>query len=249
MRKIQISIALGAALLSASAMAADVRIATEGAYAPWNFMDDSGNVAGFEIELGNEMCARAGVECEWVVNEWDSIIPNLVAGNYDVIMAGMSVTDERKETIMFGDEYTPADPSSFVAASSAGVDMSNASGLKIGAQGATIQAAYLEANLADGNDILTYESADQSVADLAAGNIDVLLADTSFLEPVVSGSGGALAFVGDKVSIGGGVAPGYRQDAGELAEQMNAALAEIKEDGTLSKLLIEFFEKDLWAEQ
>ena len=141
------------------------------------------NVAGFEIELGNEMCARAGVECEWVVNEWDSIIPNLVAGNYDVIMAGMSVTDERKETIMFGDEYTPADPSSFVAASSASIDMANASGLKIGAQGATIQAAYLEANLADGNDILSYESADQSVADLAAGNIDVLLADTSFLEP------------------------------------------------------------------
>ncbi len=249
MRKIQISVALAAALVSASAMAADVRIATEGAYAPWNFMDDSGNVAGFEIDLGNEMCARAGVECEWVVNEWDSMIPNLVAGNYDMLMAGMSVTDERKETIMFGDEYTPPDPSSFAAASSADVDMANASGLKIGAQGATIQAAYLEANLADGNDILSYESADQAVADLVAGNIDVLLADTSFLEPVVNGSGGTLAFVGDKVAIGGGVAPGYRQDEGELAAKMNASLADIKADGTLSKLLIEYFEKDLWAEQ
>ncbi len=249
MRKLSISAALAAALLSASAMAADVRIATEGAYAPWNFMDDSGKVAGFEVELGNEICKRAGVECEWVVNEWDSIIPNLVAGNYDMIMAGMSVTDERKETIMFGDEYTPADPSSFVAASAATIDMANASGLKIGAQGATIQAAYLEANLADGNDILSYESADQSVADLAAGNIDVLLADTSFLEPVVQGSGGALAFVGDKVAIGGGVAAGYRQEDGDLAAKMNAALAEVKADGTLSKLLIEFFEKDLWAEQ
>ena len=249
MNKLMMGVALGAMLSTGTSFAADVRIGTEGAYAPWNFLDDSGDLAGFEIELGNELCKRAQLECEWVVNEWDSIIPNLVAGNYDVIMAGMAVTDERKETIMFGDEYTPADPSSFIAASSASIDLANASGLKIGAQGATIQAAYLEANLADGNDILSYESADQSVADLAAGNIDVLLADTSFLEPIVQGSGGALAFVGDKVSIGGGVAPGYRQDAGDLAEKMNAAMAEIKADGTLSKLLIEFFEKDLWAEQ
>ena len=249
MKKIQMSAALAAALLSTSAFAADVRIATEGAYAPWNFMDDSGKVAGFEVELGNVLCERAGVECEWVVNEWDSIIPNLVAGNYDVIMAGMSVTDERKETIMFGDEYFPADPSSFVAASSASIDFDNLKGLKIGAQGATIQAAYIEANLADGNDILTYESADQSVADLAAGNIDILLADSSFLAPVVEGSGGAMSVVGEPVTIGGGVAAGYRQADSELADKMNAALEEVRADGTLSTLLIEFFEKDPWAEQ
>lgn len=248
MRKIQFGAAIAAALFSASAMAADVRIATEGAYAPWNFMDDSGKVAGFEVELGNVICERAGVECEWIVNEWDSIIPNLVAGNYDMIMAGMSITDERKETIMFGSEYFPADPSAFVAASSANIDFDNLKGLKIGAQGATIQAGYLEANLAEGNDILTYETADQSVADLAAGNIDILLADPSFLEPVVEGSGGALAFVGDRIKIGDGVAAGYRQADGELAEKMNAALEEVRADGTLSELLVEFFEKDPWAE-
>jgi len=248
MRKIQFSAAIAAALLSASAMAADVRIATEGAYAPWNFMDDSGKVAGFEVELGNLVCERAGVECEWVVNEWDSIIPNLVAGNYDMIMAGMSVTDERKETIMFGNEYFPADPSAFVAASSADIDFDNLKGLKIGAQGATIQAAYVEANLADGNDILSYETADQSVADLAAGNIDLLLADASFLEPIVKGSGGAIAFVGERVQIGGGVAAGYRQADGDLAEKMNAALEDVRTDGTLSKLLVEYFENDPYAQ-
>jgi len=248
MRMIRISAALAAALFTLSAQAADVRIATEGAYAPWNFMDDDGKVAGFEVELGNEICARAGVECEWVVNEWDSIIPNLIAGNYDMIMAGMSVTEERMQTISFGDQYFPADPSSFVAASSADIDLT-AGGLKIGAQGATIQAGWIEANLADGNDLLMYETADQSVADLAAGNIDVLLADKSFLNPVVEGSGGALAFIGDDVAIGGGVAAGYRQADAELAEKMNAALESVREDGTLSELLIKYFEKDPWAEQ
>ena len=76
----------------------------------------------------------------------------------------------------------------------------------------------------------------------------MLLADTGFLDPVVKGTDGAIVFVGEKVQIGGGVAPGYRQADGEVAEKMNAALAEIEADGTLSKLLIEYFENDPWSE-
>ena len=76
-----------------------VRMGTEGAYPPYNYIDDKGEVAGFERELGDELCARAELTCEWVTNDWDSIIPNLVSGNYDTIIAGMSITDERKEKI------------------------------------------------------------------------------------------------------------------------------------------------------
>src|ERR1041384_3293823 len=92
-----------------------VRIATEGAYAPWNFLNDAGEPAGYEIDLGNAICAKAGFTCEFVINDWDSIIPNLLAGNYDVIMAGMSITDERLETIDFTDAYFPPDPSKYAA--------------------------------------------------------------------------------------------------------------------------------------
>ena len=159
------------------AYAADVRIGTEGAYPPWNFIDDSGKLAGFEIDLGNALCEKAGVSCEFVQNEWDSIIPNLVAGNYDVIMAGMSITEERRETIDFSEEYFPPSPSLFAAAAGAELDFDNLKGVKIGAQGATIQAAHLEEAMADGNTLLTYETPDQSVADLMAGNIDLLFAD------------------------------------------------------------------------
>ncbi len=240
MKKLILALTLGT--VAGTGFAADVRIGTEGAYAPWNFLDDSGKLAGFEIELGNELCKRAGVECEFVVNEWDSIIPNLVAGNYDVIMAGMSVTDERKETINFSAEYYPPDPSKFIAAPGVKVDWDNPQGLKIGAQGATIQAAYLESDLSDGNTILTFETPDQSVADLMAGNIDVLLADNTFLASVVEGSGGAVEFVGPDVSIGGGVAMGMRKDDAELAKNMNTALEDMKADGTVDKLIMEFFE-------
>ena len=84
-----------------------VRLGTEGAYPPYNFINDAGEVDGFERELGDELCARAELTCEWVTNEWDSIIPNLVSGNYDVIIAGMSITDERKEVIDFSEELHP----------------------------------------------------------------------------------------------------------------------------------------------
>ena len=91
------------ALTAGAALAQDVvRLGTEGAYPPYNFINDANEVDGFERDMGDEMCTRAGLTCEWVTNEWDSIIPNLVSGNYDVIIAGMSITDERDELIDFG---------------------------------------------------------------------------------------------------------------------------------------------------
>ena len=99
---------------SNGALADTIRLGTEGAYEPWNFVNDSGKLDGFEIELGNELCKRANLSCEWVKNDWDSIIPNLKAGNYDAIIAGMSVTTERQQVIDFTSEYYPPDLSYYV---------------------------------------------------------------------------------------------------------------------------------------
>lgn len=242
MNKSLLSAALAASLACSGAMADTVRIGTEGAYAPWNYVDDSGKLAGFEIDLANDLCQRAQLTCEFVANEWDSIIPNLIAGNYDVIMAGMSVTRERKESINFSAEYFPPDPSVFAAAGGADFDFMNLKGVKIGVQGATIQAAYAEENLSDGNTILSYETGDQSIADLAAGNIDLLLADPNFLAPVIEASNGAMVITGPSIPIGGGVAAGLRKDDSELEAKLNEALAAAKADGTLDKLIAEYFD-------
>ena len=115
-----------------------VRMGTEGAYPPYNFINDAGEVDGFERALGDELCARAELTCEWVTNEWDSIIPNLVSGNYDTIIAGMSITDERDEVIDFSQGYTQPDPSVFLGMGE--VDTMSA---VIAAQTGTIQAAYV----------------------------------------------------------------------------------------------------------
>ena len=227
--------------LTAAADAQAIRIGTEGAYAPWNFLDDSGKVAGFEIDLGNELCKRAGLECEWVVNEWDTIIPNLVAGNYDAIMAGMSITDERKQSIDFSQNYFPPDPSKYVTAAGKSFDFANLQGVRIGVQGATIQAAYAEEKFAAGNTILSFETADQALADLNAGNVDIILADGSYLAEVVAGSSGALELVGPDVIIGGGVGVGLRKADDELQQKFDTAISDAKKDHTIDALITKWF--------
>ena len=104
------SILLGTAALALTAgvaMADTVRLGTEGAYPPYNFINDKGEVDGFERELGDELCKRAELTCEWVTNDWDSIIPNLTSGNYDAIIAGMSITEGIVENFTLKVVWTP----------------------------------------------------------------------------------------------------------------------------------------------
>ncbi len=211
-----------------------VRMGTEGAYPPYNFINDAGEVDGFERQLGDELCKRAELTCTWVVNDWDSIIPNLVSGNYDTIIAGMSITDERDEVIDFTNEYMPPDPSGFVALS-ADVDLKGV----IAAQTGTIQASYV-ASMA-GATLVEFASADETIAAVKNGEADAVLADKSYLAPIVAESGGALSFAGDDVQIGGGVGMGVRESDGELKAKFNAAIDSMKADGTLNAMIIKWF--------
>jgi ABC-type amino acid transport/signal transduction systems, periplasmic component/domain len=242
MKKMMLAAAAILALGTPAFAQETVRIATEGAYAPWNFLNDAGEPAGYEIDLGNAICEKAGITCEWIINDWDSIIPNLLAGNYDLIMAGMSITEERLETIDFTQDYFPPDPSKFVSTAGSGIDPSALSGARIGVQGGTIQAAYAEENLASGNTVVTFTTADQAMADLMAGNLDTILADGAYLEPVVTAASGAIEFVGEDIMIGGGVGAGLRKDAADLKAKIDDALSALKADGTVDKLIAQWFE-------
>ena len=219
------------ALIAGTAMAQDVvRLGTEGAYPPYNFINDAGEVDGFERALGDELCARAELNCTWVTNDWDSIIPNLVSGNYDAIMAGMSITPEREEVIAFSDPYTQPDPSAFVAMS-ADADLS--AGV-IAAQSGTIQAGYVASDMPDAT-LLEFATPEESVAAVRNGEADAVLADKAFLAPVAEA--GELAFVGEDVLIGGGIGIGLRQTDTELKAKFDAAIQSMKADGTLNTMI------------
>jgi polar amino acid transport system substrate-binding protein len=211
-----------------------VRMGTEGAYPPYNFLNDDGEVDGFEREVGDEMCARAELTCEWVTNEWDSIIPNLVSGNYDTIIAGMSITAERDEVIDFTQDYYPPTSSAYVAVS----DVVDLMGGVVAAQTSTIQAGHV---VDTGAALLEFPTPEETIAAVRAGEADAVLADKDFLVPIVDASGGELMFVGDDVPLGGGIGMGIRESDTELRDKMDAAITSMKEDGTLNAMLIKWF--------
>lgn len=236
MRHITLTAAL--ALIATGALAQDVvRLGTEGAYPPFNFINDQGEVDGFERELGDELCARAGLTCEWVTNEWDSIIPNLTSGNYDAILAGMSITDERDEVIDFTQEYFPNVPSAYVALS----EDADLTGGTIAAQVNTIQAAHVAES---GATLLEFATPEETIAAVSNGEADAVFADRDFLAPAVEASGGELMFVGEPVLIGQGVGMGLRESDAEIKEAFDAAIGEMKADGSLNELIVKWFGED-----
>ncbi|MBT9383144.1 transporter substrate-binding domain-containing protein [Pseudooceanicola sp. CBS1P-1] len=236
MKKTILSTAL-LALLASPVLAQDVvRMGTEGAYPPYNFIDDNGQVAGFERDLGDELCKRAALTCEWVTNDWDSIIPNLVSGNYDTIMAGMSITDERKEVIDFTQDYYPPTESIYIAPED-GVDLKTG---VIAAQTGTIQAGYVAET---GATLLEFATGDETIAAVKNGEADAVFADKDFLLPYTED--GSLKVVGDPVALGGGIGMGLRKSDTALKDKFDAAITAMKEDGSLNTLLVKYFGKDV----
>jgi polar amino acid transport system substrate-binding protein len=217
------------ALTAGMSFADTVRMGTEGAYEPYNYINDDGELDGFEKHLGDELCKRAGLTCEWVINDWDTIIPNLVSGNYDTIIAGMSITDERDEVIDFTDPYTQPDPSAYMALSS---DV-NLDGAVIAAQTNTIQSGFVAAS---GGTLVEFATADETVAAVRSGEADAVLADRNYLLPIADADAG-LVLLAQQEMIGGGVGMGIRESDGELRAKFNAAIQSMKADGSLNALI------------
>jgi polar amino acid transport system substrate-binding protein len=234
----KLTLALSVLALSGTAALAQnvVRIGTEGAYPPFNFINEANALVGYEIDLGNELCKRAELTCEWVINDWDTIIPNLVGGNYDVIMAGMNATEARAEVISFSDAYKRPDPSAYMAL--AGTDPAVIDSGVIAAQSNTVQAAMVAETSAT---LIEFPTPDETIAAVRSGTADAVLADKDFLLTYLNDSNGELIFVGEKMPPGQGVSAGLRQSDDELRAKFSAAIASMKADGSLNALLVQWF--------
>lgn len=236
MKKMMLATALLALTTGASLAQDVVRIGTEGAYEPYNYIDQAtGELTGYEIELGNELCKRAALNCEFVQNAWDSIIPNLQSGNYDLIMAGMSITAERDEVIDFSQNYIPPASSAYLALTA---DVNTGEGAVIAAQTGTIQAGYVAES---GATLLEFATPDETVAAVKNGEADAVFADKDYLAPIAADSNGELVLLANEVQLGGGVGIGLRETDTELKDKLNAAIQSMKDDGSLNAMITKWF--------
>ncbi|WP_420023531.1 transporter substrate-binding domain-containing protein [Cereibacter azotoformans] len=238
MKKLILTTALLALAAGTAAAQQTVRMGTEGAYPPYNFINDKGEVDGYERELGDELCKRANLTCTWVKNEWDSIIPNLQSGNYDTIMAGMSITEEREEVIDFTQNYIPPLASAYAAIS----PDADIEGGVVAAQTGTIQASHVAES---GATLLEFATGEETVAAVRNGEADAVFADKDFLVPFVNESNGEFTFVGEDVPLGGGVGMGVRKSDTELKEKFNAAIQSMKDDGTINAMIRKWFGEEI----
>jgi len=250
---------LAAAILmvtAASGQAQDdvLRIGTEGAYPPWNATDPSGALIGFEIELGLALCAEMGRTCEFVAQDWDGMIPALLNGRYDLIMAGMSITEERQQTITFSNGYATTPAHFATAPDSPHVDIESTDdalaaldGAVIGVQVGTIHQNFLTDHLPNA-EMRCYDTQDQLNLDLLSGRIDAGLADiTAWMDLNEAEGDNATATIGQPLTgidfevFGDGVGIGMRHEDTELHDQVNAALAALHASGTSQAIAHEWF--------
>ena len=254
-----------------------ITIASEGAYAPWNYKNAAGDLIGFEIDLAKDLCARMDAECTVVEQAWDGIIPALQAGKYDAIMAGMSITDKRKKVISFSRAYAKT-PARFVVLKSSkhagyktmleAIDLNEVSmeekkevasvlaelkGLKVGVQGSTTHENFLNEFAKDDVTVLTYKTQEQLDLDLQAGRVDVALASMSYWAPLLkSDKGKDMVAIGANITggpFGNGVGVGLRQKDTKLAEMFSKAINAAIDDGTMSKLATKHFGFDASAKK
>ena len=243
---------LSTCFMSFSANAETLKLGTEGAYAPFNSIDKSGKLVGFDIEIGDALCAAMEVKCEWVTSDWDGIIPALVAKKFDAIVASMSITDERKQKIDFTGKYYTS-PVKFARPKGSTIEIT-AAGLKgksVAVQAGTVTDNFVKGTFPDAV-VKGYKTQDEANLDFLAGRVDLLAADSFVLyEFLATKEGGAAEATGpdfdDVKYLGEGIGIGVRKEDTALRDKLTAAIAKIRADGTYKKINDKYFQFDVYG--
>lgn len=247
------AIALGAAQADAKDWK-KVRIGVEGAYPPFSSVTSDGKLVGFDIDMANALCDQMKVECELVTQDWDGIIPALQARKYDAIIASMSITEERKKKVDFTNKYYQT-PAKFVRKKGSGIEITK-EGLKgktVGVQRATIHDNFVTEVYGDAVEVKRYGTQDEAYLDIAAGRVDLLLADSVALEDgfLKTDSGKDYEFVGpdftDPKYFGDGAGIAIRKGEDELAEMFNAAIDAIRANGVYKSIQDKYFNFNVYG--
>ncbi len=243
MKKILIAVAVFGLIFAAGTIQAKdwkvVRIGVEGAYPPFSYTTADGKLAGFDIDIAIALCKAMGVEYKLVAQDWDGIIPALMAKKYDAIIASMSITEERKKKVAFSNKYYNT-PAKFVCKKNTVKEFTKATlkGKTVGVQRATTHDSYLTDNYGKDVKIKRYATQDDAYLDMAAGRVDFLLADSVALSDgfLKKPEGKDFEFVGPDMTdvrwFGEGVGVACRKKDKDLVEMFNKAIDQIRADET-----------------
>ena len=244
------------AFLTGPAFADKVKVGIEAAYPPFSAVSADGTFVGFDIDIANALCEEMGAECTLVQQDWDGIIPALLARKYDAIVASMSITEERKKKVAFTAKYYNT-PAKFAQAKGAGIETIDAAGLAgktVGVQRATTHDNFITEVFGDDVEIKRYATQDEAYLDAVAGRLDLLLADSVAMADgfLATDQGQDWEFVGpdftDPKFFGEGAGIAVRKDDTELLGKLNAALDAILRNGVYKAINDEYFDFNVYGE-
>lgn len=255
-RKLAFSAAVAALMAVAGAASAQeggkLKLGTEGAYPPFNNLTADGKLVGFDVEIGNALCAQMKVECEWVTQDWDGIIPALQGGKFDALIASMTITEERAQQVDFTNRYYTT-PLALIAHKDSELTSPEPDALKgktVGAQASTTQSIYAEDHYAKaGADVKLYPTQDEAMADLTNGRLDAVVSDKFVLVDWMKTTGqDCCKLIGDLKGTESLTGIAVRK-GDPLREKLNAAIDAIVKDGTYAKINAKYFDFDIYGAQ
>lgn len=258
MKKWILAAAMVSALGATSVQAKDwkvVRFGIEGAYPPFSWTEPSGELKGFDVDMANALCKELQAKCKIVAQDWDGIIPSLLARKYDAIIAAMSITEERKKKVDFTGKYALI-PNKFVAKKGTDIEFTKEGlkGVKVGVQRATTHDKYLTDNYGGSVSIVRYGSFDDAYLDLKAGRIATILGDASALEEgLLNKSGGdGYEFIGPSLTdpkwFGDGFGIAVRKQDKDLTKQLDQAIKSLREKGIYQEIAAKYFAYDVYGQ-
>lgn len=231
-----------------------IRIGTEGAYPPFNFLTASGELTGFDVDIAKALCTNMKVECTFVAQDWDGMIPALQNDNFDAIIASMSITPERQQQIDFSNKYYQTPPAIAVPKDS---DITAAtaealSGKAIGAQASTTHSQAAEVIFPD-SDVKVYPTSEEYKLDIGSGRLDAVMDDVVVLTEWVESADGACCKIlgtlpADPAIYGVGAGIGLRKGDAKLKKMFDDAIVAIRADGTYKTIQDKYFKFDVYGE-
>lgn len=243
---------LAAALCLASVLAAradelPLRMGVEGAYPPFNYVDATGTARGFDVDIGEAICARLVRECQWMVVPWDGLVPALQAGKFDVLMSSLTITPDRRRQVLFTKPYYFS-YGMMIATKGSGLAFSTESlkGRAIGVQAATTHEAWLRDRFGDAIELHAYPSSDDMFLDFHNGRLDAVFAEAPAMVSWMEKNGGVKAYeqIGENITdpaLGTEIGIAVRMGDTALADELNATLDGIIADGTFATIAKKYF--------
>ncbi|MBN6732820.1 ABC transporter substrate-binding protein [Burkholderia multivorans] len=259
-KKTRITMLVAAAAMACATLASakewtTIRIGVDPTYPPFESTATDGSVQGFDIDLGNALCAKLNAKCLWVSSSFDGLIPGLQARKFDVILSSMAATEQRRQQIDFTDRLY-RNQTRLIARTGSGLlpEAAKLAGKRIAVEQGTIQETYAREKWAAAKvEVVPYPSYDQAYADLVNGRVDGVLMDAvqGQLGFLATPRGKGFSFAGgvvyDPKIMGNGDAAGVRKADTDLRDALNRAIAQIRSDGTYNKIQSKYFDFDMYG--